>query len=207
MSQDQPGSVHERWARLRFAVIGRLLSAPPPRGELRAEIEQLASRSWTHPTTAEPVTFGASTIERWYYAARPATDPVSALRNRVRRDRGKRPSLTEAHKRAIHAQNSGDTLSIAEVRISVDKKQLRLASAARDEPAGQLPADRRPRLSGDASSRIPRTRPVRPLPPAPHGPPGQPRGRSDHRFAHPGPRCVRALSGSPGRVGRGTTDP
>ena len=104
MRTDQPGSVHERWARLRFAVIGRLLSAPPPRGELRAEIERLASRTWTHPVTGDTVSFGVSTIERWYYRARPATDPVSALRNRVRRDRGKRPSLTEAHKRAIHAQ-------------------------------------------------------------------------------------------------------
>jgi len=31
--------VHERWAHLRFSVIGHLLAAPPPKGELRAEIE------------------------------------------------------------------------------------------------------------------------------------------------------------------------
>ncbi len=93
MSDDESGSVHERWARLRFAVIGRLLSAPPPRGELRVEIERLADQTWTHPGTTEPITFGFSTIERWYYQARDATDPVGALRNRVRCDRGRRFSL------------------------------------------------------------------------------------------------------------------
>lgn len=104
MSDNQHESDREQRARLRFAVIGRLLSAPPPRGELRAEIEHLAARTWTHPITGDPVTFGVSTIERWYYTARQATDPVAALRDRVRRDRGSRPSLSEAHKRAIHAQ-------------------------------------------------------------------------------------------------------
>jgi len=28
--------VHERWARLRFSVIGQLLAAPPAKGALRA---------------------------------------------------------------------------------------------------------------------------------------------------------------------------
>jgi transposase InsO family protein len=48
--------------------------------------------------------FGFSTIERWYYQARDAIDPVGALRNRVRCDRGHRFSLTNAHRRAIDAQ-------------------------------------------------------------------------------------------------------
>jgi hypothetical protein len=30
--------VHERWAHLRFSVIGQLLAAPPPKGELRAVV-------------------------------------------------------------------------------------------------------------------------------------------------------------------------
>jgi hypothetical protein len=34
--------VHERWAHLRFSVIGQILAAPPPKGELGAEIEALA---------------------------------------------------------------------------------------------------------------------------------------------------------------------
>ncbi len=37
--------------------------------------------------------FGVSTLERWYYAARRADDPVAILRNRVRADSGRFPSL------------------------------------------------------------------------------------------------------------------
>ena len=35
---------HERWAHLRFSVIGQLLAAPPPKGALRGELEKLAAR-------------------------------------------------------------------------------------------------------------------------------------------------------------------
>src|SRR5208282_2567308 len=69
MAQQARGPrVHERWAHLRFSVIGQLLAAPPPKGELRAQIEALAGRQWRHPVTGEPVRFGFSTIERWYSA-------------------------------------------------------------------------------------------------------------------------------------------
>ena len=77
--------VHERWAHLRFSVVGQLLAAPPPKGELRTAITELAARTWQHPTTAEPVRFGFSTIERWYYRAlAERTDPVGVLRRKVR---------------------------------------------------------------------------------------------------------------------------
>ena len=36
--------VHERWAHLRFSVVGQLLAAPPDEGELKAAIEGLADR-------------------------------------------------------------------------------------------------------------------------------------------------------------------
>ena len=65
----KPPRVHERWAHLRFSVVGHLLAAPPDKGELRAAIEELASRTWQHPSTGEPVRFAFSTIERWYYRA------------------------------------------------------------------------------------------------------------------------------------------
>ena len=55
--------VGERWARLRFAVVGALLVSPPRRGELRPALEALASRSWSHPTTGEAMRFGYSTLE------------------------------------------------------------------------------------------------------------------------------------------------
>jgi putative transposase len=58
--------VHERWARLRFSVIGQLLAAPPAKRTLRGELAKLAEREWRHPVSEEPVRFSISTIERWY---------------------------------------------------------------------------------------------------------------------------------------------
>ena len=37
--------VHERWAHLRFSVVGQLLAAPPPTGELKTAITALAART------------------------------------------------------------------------------------------------------------------------------------------------------------------
>jgi transposase InsO family protein len=77
------------WARFRFAVVGTLLSAPLPRGELKTAIDALAAKTWTHPVTGRPVQFSAVTIERWYYTARRAPDdPVGVLRRAVRKDSG-----------------------------------------------------------------------------------------------------------------------
>jgi transposase InsO family protein len=105
MSQSSDvGPARERWARLRFAVIGPLLAAPPAAGELQAELGRLAARSWTHPVTGLPTRFARSTIERWYYAAKRARDPVAALRRQVRRDAGRQKSLSPAQRDAIQSQ-------------------------------------------------------------------------------------------------------
>jgi len=106
MSNERKRFSHVLWARFRFGVVGPLLSAPPvERGELKREMERLAARTWTDPIRGEPITFGFSTIERWYYRARRAADPVAALRKKVRSDRGSRPSLREAAKGALRAQH------------------------------------------------------------------------------------------------------
>lgn len=81
IKQDQ-----DRWARLRFAVIGPLLAAPPPRGELQQALHELSLRNWTHPNDGTAIRFGFSTIERWYHSARCAQDPVAALRRQRRED-------------------------------------------------------------------------------------------------------------------------
>lgn len=95
----------ERWARFRFEIVGRLLAAPPEAGALQGELERLAAQTWRHPTTGEPVRFGRSTIERWYYAARNArTDPIGALRRQVRADAGRQKSLTGALRETLNAQ-------------------------------------------------------------------------------------------------------
>jgi transposase InsO family protein len=97
--------VHEQWAHLRFAVVGWLLAAPPEKGELRAAITDLAQRTWQHPTTGEPVRFGFSTIERWYYrAVAERTDPVGVLRRKVRCNAGQQHTVSDAVRRAVLAQ-------------------------------------------------------------------------------------------------------
>ena len=95
----------DRWAQLRFAIVGVLLAAPPDRGELRAVIARLASRQWTHPTTAEPTTFAFSTIEGWFYQVRNEhRDPVGKLKRRVRKDAGTHPSMGLELIQALEAQ-------------------------------------------------------------------------------------------------------
>lgn len=101
--QNDP-SHRDRWARLRFSIIGPLLAAPPQAGELRNELALLAAKTWRHPTTGLGAIFSASTLERWYYAARRATDPVAALKNRLRGDIARFPSLSQTLKDTLAQQ-------------------------------------------------------------------------------------------------------
>lgn len=106
MTESRKPRVHQSWAHLRFSVVGQLLASPPAKGTLRGEFERLAARTWRHPTTGEPVRFGVSTIERWYYlAARERRDPVGVLRRKVRRDAGQQASMSEAVRQALIAQH------------------------------------------------------------------------------------------------------
>lgn len=115
------------WARLRFAVVGPLLAAPPARGDLQAEIARLAEKSWRHPRTGEPVRFGRSTIERWLYAARASRDPFAALTRAVRRDRGSRPSLPLELRRVLRRQYEEHPSWT--VRLHYDNLPSRLATS------------------------------------------------------------------------------
>ena len=95
MHDHEAESGRDRWARLRFAIVGPLLAAPPARRALRAALGRLAAQSWRHPSTRVPVRFAFPTIERWYYAARNAThDPVGVLRHRRRKDAGQQRALS-----------------------------------------------------------------------------------------------------------------
>jgi transposase InsO family protein len=105
MTERHDGLDRDALARLRFAIIGPLLAAPPPQGELQGALRELARRTWQHPTTGAPIRFGASTIERWLYAARRAhADPVAALRDRPRPATGHARLLSAAVLQAIDAQ-------------------------------------------------------------------------------------------------------
>ena len=104
MSNQGDGQDRDRWARLRFSIVGPLLAAPPGAGELHGALLALSGKRWCHPVTGLPVRFGSSTIERWYYAARAAADPVAALKTRVRIDCGQPRGLTAAIVTALAAQ-------------------------------------------------------------------------------------------------------
>jgi len=97
--------IHGRWAQFRFTVVGHLLAAPPTKGELAGAIASLAARTWRHPISGEPVRFGFSTIERWYYRAlREKSDPVGVLRRKLRADAGQQPAMHAAVRQAIFEQ-------------------------------------------------------------------------------------------------------
>lgn len=108
MKKTDHRSHHERWAYMRFSVVGQLLAAPPPKGELRTEFERLAAREWQHPITGLPVRFGVSTLERWFHRVRKeGRDPVRVLRRKVRTDVGAQDSISLAVREALRAQYAG----------------------------------------------------------------------------------------------------
>jgi transposase InsO family protein len=124
---------------LRFSIIGPLLAAPPPSGELQAALIGLAAKAWRHPSTGLDVRFAVSTLERWYYAARSAADPVATLRNRLRGDLGRFPSLTSTAIAGLTAQyreHPGWT-------IQLHFDNLRIILAGQGEPIPSYPTIRR----------------------------------------------------------------
>jgi len=96
IDSEEQGPSPERWAHLRFCVIGPLLAAPPEPGQLQERLAELAQKTWRHPGTGNRVQFGVSTLERWYYAAKnEMRDPVGILRRKRRADRGEHPAVPQ----------------------------------------------------------------------------------------------------------------
>ena len=129
----------DRWAHLRFSIIGPLLAAPPDAGDLRSALTALAARSWRHPDTGRDVCFGVSTLERWYYTARAASDPVAALRNRLRGDIGRFPSLCPRAIEVLTLQYREHPGWTAQLHFD----NLRVALAGSDAPLASYPTIRR----------------------------------------------------------------
>lgn len=97
--------IWRRWGQFRFSVIGELLSSPPARGELRQVIQRLSQKIYQHPIDDDRrLTLGASTIERWYYKAKTADDPVAVLGRKPRSDAGIRWSMPKAILEVLKAQ-------------------------------------------------------------------------------------------------------
>jgi len=134
MSNDTNTPARVRWARLRFSIIGPLLSAPADAGDLGPRIAELAARHWRHPTTGDSIRFSAKTIERWYYTARNEQDPIQALERKVPKHAGTHPSVTVAVADVIR------TLRKQHSRWSYKLVADNLAAIGRERPElGPLP--------------------------------------------------------------------
>ncbi len=135
-ANNSQGAARDRWARLRFAIIGPLLAAPPETGALRQTLQRLAAQRWQHPVSGEPVQFSVVTLERWYYAAKnERSDPVAALRRAVRRDAGEQRSLAAPLRAQLHAQYQAHASWTAQLHYD------NLAVTVAEQPAlGPLPS-------------------------------------------------------------------
>ena len=90
MASKEYKATWEKWAHLRFSVIAGLLASPPPEGKLGEALTELSKKQYRHPTRkGRLLSLSKSTIERWYYLARNADDPIKALGRRVRSDAGR----------------------------------------------------------------------------------------------------------------------
>jgi hypothetical protein len=107
MGDDDDVPTGTRWACFRHSIIGHLLASPPAAGELGAALDALASRTWVHPTTGDPMRIGRSTIERWLYLARDASDPMGALSRKRHAQLGKHPSMGPGMRHALEILYAG----------------------------------------------------------------------------------------------------
>jgi transposase len=93
-----------RWAEFRLSVIGNLVVGDVERGQLAAELKSLSTNNWKHPITGKRVTFGYSTISRWYYIV--LNNPKARLRalSKRRCDTGIPRSLTKQVRHYLKGQ-------------------------------------------------------------------------------------------------------
>jgi len=141
LSSNDPLSPRDRWARLRFSIVGALLASPPKGGELRAQLKELASKTYRHPLTAEAVRFGYSSLERWFYIARKSDDPVKALRERPRSHAGRLRSVSATAIQILTAQYREHPNWSA--LLHADNLRAALSQLEPDRPAPSYPSVRR----------------------------------------------------------------
>ena len=89
----------EAVALFRAEIIGALARSELSHGELAAEIRKLAERKVRPPGRRATKCYGASTLERWYYAYR--RGGLAALRPDARSDRGRARELTPAQRELL----------------------------------------------------------------------------------------------------------
>ncbi|HYN64201.1 MAG TPA: DDE-type integrase/transposase/recombinase [Candidatus Limnocylindrales bacterium] len=126
-------SKRDAQARLRFSIIGALFAAPPAKGELLGALRVLAAKAWRDPANGLDVRFGVSTLERWFYTARRARDPVAALTDRLRAHVGCFPSLSAQAEGALviqYREHPGWT-----IQLHLDNLRVALAGAGGSKAA------------------------------------------------------------------------
>jgi len=119
-------------ARLRFSIIGALFAAPPTKGALHSALRALAAKVWRDPATGLDVRFGVSTLERWYYSALRARDPVGVLTDRLRGHAGCFPSLSAQAEGVLltqYRQHPGWTIQLHYDNLRVALAELGVSSA------------------------------------------------------------------------------
>ena len=132
--EQQSGS--ERWSFFRFSVIGPLLASPPAKGELQSALKALAAQPWRHPISGERSSFGASTLERWYYKAlNEKKNPVEALGTKIRCDAGTHPSVS----RVLHEEIDSQYRTYPEWSYQLHADNL-VAWAKQDAPRPFVPS-------------------------------------------------------------------
>ena len=139
------------WAQLRFSIIGGLLARPPCKGQLGKELQILARELYRHPRKDKWITFGVSTLERWYYKALNAADPIEALGRKQRSDAGQTkamsPQLLAALQRQYHRYPDWSDKLHCDNLAALVEQQPQLA----DAPS----YCRHARVSADRNSRYP----------------------------------------------------
>ena len=115
------------------------MAAPPAPGQLNGAFRALAAKTWRHPVSGLDMRFGASTIERWYYRARRAADPVAALKDGLRGDEGGFPSLTLEAIAALTTQYREHPGWTAQLHLD----NLRVACKESDSPVASYATVRR----------------------------------------------------------------
>lgn len=160
------------WARFRFGVIAPLLTSPPARGLLRAELDAVCQKTYQDPLSGEPLRLGRSTVERWYYLAKSRPNaPLEALARSPHPRAGERKSLSQGlvavleqqyrdhptwtrqvhHKNLVTVAASDDALGEAPsyatlCRFMNEKgwvRRRRRKKGAREQEPGFIPRERR----------------------------------------------------------------
>jgi hypothetical protein len=133
-----------RWARLRIQILGSLMAAPADGRELNARIDDLAARSWRHPTTGESIRFAFKTIERWWYIARAVNDPLDALARKVPSRAGTHRKVAPALAQAIGTQHRDLSWLLASSARLIPPRRSRDRSRRANESRRRRSAPGRP---------------------------------------------------------------